>query len=319
MKSLVFVLAGLTCLFGQSMGLSEKGWILDDSCKTSKDPRKENLIAQMADSAFEMANLAHDELEKQLSGKQKDVDIQNALKWMFLPDNKGPKDIVLPEFDKLRSTLQNVTELSKRLPDTTSRWKNPNVVIIYCTLDRFKKRKNGDWSDKAAKLVIPDADYQACFPQTPNAKKGVAWTNVQYNHPEHASHLQLCPWWVDLIMEAKYVTFKDLPKKALLGPAEWERKMKQAGWNGVPIDTVGLFDRTFLHELTHTRYAGETFDNAYKWKPCRDLAKKDIPGIDEKSAQRNADSIAFAGLAIRLNKYRQRPLRVLEDGMFEIK
>lgn len=69
-----------------------------------------------------------------------------------------------------------------------------------------------------------------------------------------------------------------------------------------PIDVTSLLDKVILHEFTHTRVGGESFDVdgpsfltiRYGWNRCRKLAQEGTNDLHQEP-QVNADSIALCG------------------------
>lgn len=84
--------------------------------------------------------------------------------------------------------------------------------------------------------------------------------------------IQVCPWFLQWAAKERYPTVYDLVvnHQGLFAKlAEHVIPWAIDKWY-TPMDLVSLFDKVFLHELTHTRAGGETKDEGgwggYGWK-----------------------------------------------------
>ncbi|GME66162.1 hypothetical protein GTA08_BOTSDO07478 [Neofusicoccum parvum] len=203
-------------------------------------------------------------------------------------------------------------------------------VRIYCDMSRFdgNQRTDGKWYDPHIEEAIDpkntdDVDWQDCKSKLP--------TTFAYTHNPKGmkfSQIQICPWFLNYAKGKEYNTWEDVQKKTKL--LNFAVPILSNGWPLTPIDAISLFDKVLLHELTHTRSGGGTKDVGggnplffggarYGWNQCKALAKK---GVDSSAAdqapQRNADSIALLGSAMRFLHLEENPMRVKEDGKLEV-
>lgn len=76
--------------------------------------------------------------------------------------------------------------------------------------------------------------------------------------------MQICPWFLDYGMKQSE-KFQVKWNKAIIASMITGLKLdKLATWASMtPIDLFRVFDTTIVHELSHTRRAGETDDLAY--------------------------------------------------------
>jgi hypothetical protein len=120
-------------------------------------------------------------------------------------------------------------------------------------------------------------------------------------NPNKPSQVQICPWFINWMKSVDTKDFEDAKMKAKIyqGVSSTLSKMHTLL---TPIDVVSLLDKVILHELSHTRVAGESLDVdgpsiltvKYGWNRCRKLAQEGSGNFNRQS-QVNADSIALLG------------------------
>ncbi|KAI0006479.1 hypothetical protein F4779DRAFT_596372 [Xylariaceae sp. FL0662B] len=130
------------------------------------------------------------------------------------------------------------------------------------------------------------------------------------------SYIMFCPWYLEKMGKMKVPRLKKLltllknPKYILnQGLAKFIPSRRPPPAPPEPaIDTLASIEKTILHELTHTRYAGRSDDidgvESYRWANIRRLSTRD-------DAYNNADSLAYFGLCASLIR---EGWKITEDG-----
>ncbi|KAJ5464868.1 uncharacterized protein N7458_000554 [Penicillium daleae] len=326
-------LKGLLCAFGLTSLASAKGlsWKLDKSCQTSD---LNDMVTTAVNNAFAMANDEADVLTKILANQdlgQNKENILNVVKWMFTKDGEEPNRerigvlksiftcsfILILEVGLLTVTAR-MSLLAKAKDRKDDEDPDGSTIVIYCGFDRFEPRPGGQWYDKDIDEVLEkDQSFEACKGLQPNV--AYTWVPEENSKP---SQVQLCPWFLNWMKSKDTKSLRDAEAKGLFWRAI-SKGLSKAHTLLTPIDVISLLDKVVLHELTHTRVAGESLDVdgpsfltvRYGWNRCRKLAQE---GSDDRNrqAQVNADSIALCGSAIR---YIKQGKQVKENGDVEDK
>lgn len=148
------------------------------------------------------------------------------------------------------------------------------------------------------------------------------------SHPEDKSkfwQIQVCPWFLDWAVRQDK-QFTSLIKTSLWSKFRGLAIPIIANIKYKPIDLVSLFDKVFLHEITHTDAGGETLDvqrdgkpdrDGYGWTNCRRISlNRQVLGVGPSPPNRNADSLALFGSASFIIQRQGGVVR--EDGTFSI-
>ncbi|EKG11797.1 hypothetical protein MPH_11293 [Macrophomina phaseolina MS6] len=258
-----------------------------------------------------------------LDNEQGNQDVKNVLKWLFLKDDDNSDPIVLRD---VRSSLTGISTMSAEVTTGQPGWTD---VKVYCDMGRFEgnQRDDGRWYDPDIEEVIDpkgtsDVDWQDCKDFLP--------TTFAYTHNPRGqkfSQVQICPWFLGWAKGKEFNSWEDVQTKAKV--FNWAVPKLTSGWPLTAIDAASLFDKVLLHELTHTRSGGSTTDVGggsnplfggarYGWRECKSLAQKGAdPNDRDQAPQRNADSIALLGSAMRFLHLEENPKRVKENGAME--
>ncbi|PKY00046.1 hypothetical protein P168DRAFT_285561 [Aspergillus campestris IBT 28561] len=300
-------LKALSCLLGLAgLASAGEGWKLDESCKTDAIG---SMVTDAIQSAFNMASDELDAIDKALNNEdlgENGENIRNVLKWMFMKDGEEPNG------NRLGLLRTNLRRLLRAREEITDGDPDDQTIVVYCGLDRFEEREDGLWYDKDIDDVLEkDESFGACK----GAEPTVAYVLVSPGNTP--SQLQLCPWFIEWMQGINIKNVHKVDKKSVFWKILSKGLVKMKAVL-TPMDVASLLDKVILHELTHTRNAGESDDVdgpsfktvKYTWKRCRELAREG-PDDVQRESQVNADSIALAGSAIRFIKEGNE---VKEDG-----
>ncbi|KAI9680653.1 MAG: hypothetical protein M1817_004093 [Caeruleum heppii] len=189
-------------------------------------------------------------------------------------------------------------------------------VKFYCSTDRFEKVKDSAGNDR-----FRDNEFEELLPfDQGDPRKACDGATMAFTYvPEDTtrwSTITMCPWFLNYARELKFPEcgtfgdkFKGLSAKALDEPV-------RIILGYTKMDIYSLFDKVIIHELTHTRSGGETWDSlmdpnggeglkntAYGFKNCKEIrARHAVVGdsVLPNTPQNNADTFALFASGVRL-------------------
>ncbi|OBT84547.1 hypothetical protein VE02_06807 [Pseudogymnoascus sp. 03VT05] len=189
-------------------------------------------------------------------------------------------------------------------------------VVFYCSSERYK-----DITDQDGNARIKDTSIVEVVDDDEEDPRKICigalaytWVSDDATRP---SQITLCPWFLSYVQGLKFPNCGTWRQKlvGLLGRPIAQISAKV--WPFTPIDLLSLFDKVVVHELTHTRHGGKTFDSpvdvnagsgvafsnvAYGWKNCRKISTNlpDNGGPDYGKPMNNADSYGLFASGVRV-------------------
>ncbi|PLN85692.1 hypothetical protein BDW42DRAFT_190714 [Aspergillus taichungensis] len=276
------------------------GWRLDKaSC--DKHPIKDRLLKALP-KALELVN---DAIESNKANEEETVTIRK----MLFPD--------LPFF-KVKEVQGALEKIQKAMTTNSGREagvKDMRDPIIFCDQSRWEKvpsAKPGEpdaYRNKVTKKFDPNPNGLLARCMNEKSMTGYSSRFEGEDAEDSQDFIQLCPWWLKWLEKDDFQ--KDINKWDDKKWAEWnmpEYDFKQ-GEEGY-VDSVYAFERTLIHEFSHTANGGRTVDlkgpdgtQQYGWLKCADPPR----GFDMWT---NADTLALFCVASNLANHKmQRPLQ----------
>ncbi|KAI9673620.1 MAG: hypothetical protein M1817_002257 [Caeruleum heppii] len=299
-----FFLLALAMMFGFC-----KAWSIDQNSCTGET--REYLRAQIR-CAFDAVEAAVQALDPDADGKPEiDRLLGNLMALPPDPSYVSPSQAILArfagqrppgrppgfEFDNNPGILSMRNEVNGN-PGTDD-------VKFYCNTDRFEKLADGRWRDNDLMEIVPD--------ESGNPLKDCGGLTMAYTYVSEDSSK-----WSTI---TGYAQEKKWPECGTFG--EKIKSMAAGVFDNIvtkykftPVDLFSLFDKVIIHELTHTRSAGQTWDSlmdpngkyeldnlAYGFKNChaiRDRRTGEGDFEDSELPQNNADTYAIFASGVRI-------------------
>ncbi|PVH97855.1 hypothetical protein DM02DRAFT_630719 [Periconia macrospinosa] len=247
-------------------------YYIDATCKKNK--ATEDLVRSGLKGAFDMAGVGLENLMKNPIPKAN----ADVLNWLF----KGVGG------SKLELSLKGILALNHELDSSLGLLEED--VRIYCSRDHIIPMPNdpGKLFDKDREVAINKDWVDPCLYNLAETFQD------EENAGHHYETIILCPWFLDYAsqLDPKFQLTEAIPSSM------WSKFMRYIavpiikGTAFAPIDVAQLFDKTLLHELSHTTKGNRREDvldyfSTYGWKNC--VAMDRFDAID------NADCIALYG------------------------
>ncbi|KAK2748216.1 hypothetical protein FQN55_004492 [Onygenales sp. PD_40] len=265
-----------------------QGYILDDSC--TKDANALNFMTVNLGWTFESARIARDALARRPWNKEEDGPLMDLATWIFKEDGSEPqvprplyetKEVLLNNahdprrnLDKLRDVLTNVLDLDGK----TIRRKQPQVEF-FCDLSRYGEPDTvrGRVFDRVRRIFF----YLTDNPSYDCSKPFVMAYSTLGIDDDEPDLVQICPGYFKKMMDARVTSTAPFKKLHSTGLAV----------SPVPstaMDIASLFDNTVLHELFHTKWAGDMDDIGLLFDP---YGWKNIVKMDKEISINNAGQL----------------------------
>ncbi|KAF2491698.1 hypothetical protein BU16DRAFT_594765 [Lophium mytilinum] len=294
-----------------------------------------NAAFQMADNAFqETQGSLHEKtlelirwllpkhtIDKYTSGQMQDgvADINEAGipfagKNVHFTTESMPINWILEVFGGIISMRNEVSD---------ERRMNTMDVKVFCNTDRYKKRDDNLWWDEDIEEVMTGGDEDTPVTESPGARcyakvNQIPTVMFTSEGPDY-DLITICPPFLAIAKKRKWKLSDGFGRSFLAKVASYMNlptlysKLKFS-----PIDLMSLFEKTLVHELTHTQAGGDKDDvegfDSYGWKNCRRIAQyPEDKVVEEGQATNNADTFALFASAISL-RLKSPPLYVKQDG-----
>ncbi|KAA8570567.1 hypothetical protein EYC84_002829 [Monilinia fructicola] len=127
-----------------------------------------------------------------------------------------------------------------------------NDIKFYCTTKRYVPKLGGGHGG-----VMYDTDIQAGarVSEKVSCALSLMWTLNSQNIEENKGHfqIQICPWFLDFAMSAPFQWTSSIRRQiwAKLTPIRWLIRPIVSRLVYTAIDSVALFEKVLLHEMTH--------------------------------------------------------------------